>query len=229
MLRSVFFPFSKFYLFITIPPFYSIFDLWICLRRELSTLTYTKIETSIRKVSNTARERRGEWSRRDEKEGKKNSGNSERSIRRSGRRRMKRRRRRRKKARSTSKHAAGKYFWSMERARARGQKSHSLISLVYGVAFCLINTLVVNYPYGAARARPLRSIRRAALRPIFFPSPILMAGHSPFARDTSDRVLVCLKHALKGVGFKRGDAPGPGDRCVSPRRLFISRCASHLF
>lgn len=70
---------------------------------------------------------------------------------------------------------------------ARGQESHSLISLVYGVAFCLINTLVINYPYAAHEAA--HSIRRGALHPISLPLTPHPHGwpSSSFARDTPDR------------------------------------------
>lgn len=39
-----------------------------------------------------------------------------------------------------------------EARNVRVQESHPLISSVYGVAFCLINTLVVNYSYAAREA-----------------------------------------------------------------------------
>lgn len=136
-------------LFITISRFYSIFNLCICLLCELPVLIYTKTEISIRKVSNTTRERRGEQSRRDGKRGK--MVVTARSIRKSGGRRMRKRKRRRRKARSTNMQPENIFEVKNTRASAR-TRGHSLISLVYGVAFCLINTLVVNYLYAECEA-----------------------------------------------------------------------------
>lgn len=62
-----------------------------------------------------------------------------RSVRRSGGRGMRRRRRRRKKRLEARANMQPENIFEAKNARA-GKRARSLISLVYGVAFCLINT-----------------------------------------------------------------------------------------